>query len=51
MTVYCDADDCKWHEDGECQKVEEDGYLTLRSTFFKAAPAKCEDYETVEDDE
>ena len=46
--IYCDCDECVHNNrDGECER----DYVTIRSTFYANAPARCDDYDEREDED
>jgi len=52
MIVYCDADDCKWNEDGKCKgPVHPAGHTALYIKETVMAGAICDDYEEDETEE
>ena len=46
MIVWCDCTDCMFNKEGICSKQS----INIGESFFKDAPAKCDDYQEAGDE-
>ena len=52
MIVYCDADDCKWNEDGKCKgPVQPAGHTALYIRQNWHGWQQCDDFEDEAEEE